>query len=137
MKSKLYWVLLVVWAVAVFLVSVSLVGAVIDTLMTPPPKLAVAPAQAVSAEAVPPRPYLTPEVERYMVRDNCTITKQRCRKDSVCETCMVCPYEGRPLLGWAATKCKSPTDCVYLDTNVDWEREDTNPGWCEGMEDDK
>lgn len=94
---------------------------------------------ASAASAVPSvRPYLTPQVEAYMARDQCTIIKQRCRKDDVCETCMACPdNNGRQLAGWAATKCKSPTDCVLLETNVDWEREKTDPGWCEGVQDGK
>lgn len=80
----------------------------------------------------PPRHYLTPQIEQYMARDKCTVTKQRCRGDNVCEICMVCPDSyGRKLLGWAATKCKSPTDCVQLETNVDWTREKVDPGWCE------
>ena len=79
----------------------------------------------------PPRPYLTPQVEEWIARDKCTITKQRCRKDGVCDTCMVCPYMGRRLLGSAFTKCTTPMDCVLLETNVEWEREKVDPGWCE------
>lgn len=93
-----------------------------------------APVESAWPVIDPPRPYLTPKVEEYMARDKCTITKQRIRKDKVCETCMACSGNGA---GWAATKCKSPTDCVFLETNVEWTRENTDPGWCEGVEDTK
>ena len=79
----------------------------------------------------PPRPHMTHGLEVMIAKDHCSILKQHCRKDGVCDFCMSCPYQGRDLAGWAATKCKGPTDCVQLDTNVDWEREKVNPGWCE------
>jgi hypothetical protein len=102
----------------------------------PPPKMpAVLPAALRSLKTKPvrhpPRPYLTPQVEEWIARDKCTITKQRCRNDGVCDTCMVCPYMGRRLLGSAFTKCATPVDCVLLETNVEWERENVDPGWCE------
>lgn len=81
----------------------------------------------------PPRPYLTRQVEEYVAHDKCTIDKQRCRKDGVCITCFICPYDGRDLLGSSFTKCKSPTDCIDLTDNVAWTRENVDPGWCEGM----
>ena len=81
----------------------------------------------------PPRPYLTQQIETYVARDKCSITKQRCRKDGVCMTCFVCPYNGRDLLGTSFTKCKNPLDCIELADNVAWTREKVDPGWCEGM----
>jgi hypothetical protein len=80
-----------------------------------------------------PRPYLTEQTEVYMLRDHCEISKQRCRQNGVCITCMICLDGNRRLLGSAFTKCKSPTDCEDLTDNVAWEREKVDPGWCEGM----
>lgn len=124
------WALLTVWGFMP-----ERVGRLHTAIQVPPVARLIGPKPWVAVK--PPRPYLTAQNEEMIARDVCTITKQRCRKDHVCETCLVCPFEGRRLAGWVATKCQSPTDCVSLDTNVDWERENTNPGWCEGMEDNK
>ena len=79
----------------------------------------------------PPRPHLTHEIEVIIAREHCAILKSQCRKDGVCDFCMSCLDHDRFLAGWVATKCKSPSDCVLLETNVEWTRENVNPGWCE------
>jgi hypothetical protein len=129
-----YWMLLDEWKVETHIIETHIIQPI--PVVVPLASVA-APVESAWPVINPPRPYLTSKVEEYMAHDKCTITKQRVRKDGVCETCMVCPDKGRNLAGWAATKCKSPTDCVFLETNVEWTRENTDPGWCEGVEDTK
>lgn len=99
------------------------------TIRVPPIARLLGPKPWVAIK--PPRPYLTARIEEVIARDLCTISKQRCNPGQVCETCLVCPFEGRRLSGWVATKCATPVDCVLLETNIEWKRENVDPGWCE------
>lgn len=112
--------------------AIMILGCIVDSA-TPTPRRASKTLHGFKGYAHRSRPYLTPQVEEWLARDSCEVTKQRCRDDGVCDTCLACVYQNRRILGWAGTKCKSPKDCVLLETNVDWERENVNPGWCEAL----